>query len=90
MLDRKYIVVKTKDTGEELMIQFPKSINHNDMWEAVQSMRCNSHGRNWHRPFINDTVVSAGFISPMGTCHGKSESLNVASRPKEDTAIATK
>jgi hypothetical protein len=77
----KYIITSTEDFDQEIFI-FPRTINHDIMAESISRMKNQSHG-NWKR--LTRTPISAGFIS-NGVCYGKSESLNIKSRP-EDTGI---
>lgn len=81
MSEMKYIVVNSEECGEQMFI-FPKNINHDRFAEILSNIR---HGgdRNWER--IYREPISAGFIID-GKCHGKSETLDLNSRP-EDTEL---
>jgi hypothetical protein len=88
-MKQKYIVAKDID-GEEQLFKFPLKVNHDNMWKCIQYLRKDPDTRHWHRMFCDVKPVSAGFISETGICSGRSESLNIDSRPKEDTALATR
>lgn len=75
----KYVVYQ--DGDKEHMVTFPRCINHNDMAEALGSLRFG--GVHWHRR--QGKIVSAGVIDG-GKCHGRSEALSINSRPS-DTAL---
>lgn len=77
----KYIVYQ--DGEKEYMVVFPKAIFHNRMADAIQSLKF-GEDHDWHRH--QGEVVSAGFIDG-GECHGRSESLNIASRKGIDTML---
>lgn len=80
----KYICTKNpKDNDKEEIFVFPKSVNHDCMFEVIGRLRTRLSG-NWLRP--RRELVSAGFISHEGICYGESESLRCESR-LEDTAI---
>lgn len=81
----KYIVTKLDD--KEVIFVFPKSVDHDRMWEAMAAIRFDS-GRDWSRKLRDGELVSAGFIS-HGICTGRSESLGVESRKGLDTALLT-
>ena len=71
----KYVVV-TSEYGEQLFT-FPKNINHAAFADVLGSIK-HGDGRFWQRVYKNP--VSAGFTD--GTeCYGRSESLNLDSRP---------
>ena len=82
----KYIVMQ-HDDGTEVPIIFP---NHPDFTHATlfdMVRRVKTPGANWKKCFINP-VVSAGFIELESMkCYGRSESLNVDSRPEEDAEL---
>lgn len=82
----KYIVIKRGD--QEFMVLFPNSpkMAHKYMAEAVSGMRVDLGYHGWQREFIDCAIVSAGFVSASGHCHGHSESLGISSRP-EDTEL---
>lgn len=79
----KYVVMRLNDV--ETIFTFPKSVDHDRMKEALECIRFGDH-RNWTRAYRDGEVVSAGFIDG-GQCHGRSETLNLESRPKLDTAL---
>ena len=66
------------ENGNEEIFAFPNAINHDCMAEAIQGIRNQSFG-NWER--IYRKPISAGFIDNYGLCYGKSESLDLKSRP---------
>lgn len=82
-MQSKYIVIKTG--GEEMLFLFPAAIAHNHMFEAVTSAKQGPH-QSWSRPYRLAEIVSAGFVL-NGRCHGRSESLDVSSRPDIDTHL---
>lgn len=71
--------------GKETMFVFPKEVDHDRMYEAMEAIRFGSD-RAWNRKLREGEAVSAGFIS-NGECHGKSESMEMKSRPEIDTAL---
>lgn len=79
----KYIVVSLN--AEEQIFTFPRSIDHDRMMEAIGAAKV-GRGANWERPYRPSTAIAAGFID-NGVCHGKSESLKLASRGAVDTAL---
>lgn len=81
MIEMKYVVVESKEAGEQLFI-FPKNIDH-DEFAVVMSYIKHGHPNDWKRIFRDP--ISAGFTDGV-TCYGKSETLNLSSR-KEDTAL---
>lgn len=78
----KYICFEN-DEGKQEIITFPNTINHDCMAESVDRMKDQMHG-NWSR--VNRDPVSAGFVTHGLACHGRSETLDLDSRP-EDTLI---
>jgi hypothetical protein len=78
----KYICVEN-EKGEHEIIMFPKTINHDVMAESVSRMKNQTHG-NWEREWR--TPISAGFVRGDLQCYGRSETLDLDSRP-EDTEI---
>ncbi|MEP3669328.1 MAG: hypothetical protein ABJN42_21630 [Roseibium sp.] len=81
IMDMKYITVKTAGDSPELIpFIFPRSVNHDAMYEGVRTAFIS---QDW----IRCTVVSAGFVD-METmrCHGRSETLNLKPA-KGDTAL---
>lgn len=79
----KYIVMQLED--QLTLFTFPRSVDHDRMYEALGAIRfgCPS---NWSRKYRDGEAISAGFITD-GKCHGKSETLNLKSRPDEDTKL---
>ena len=80
----KYICMT--DDDKEVIITFPNSIDHDCMAEACSGIKNQTWG-NWYRVFRSP--VSAGFIDRNGKCYGRSETLNLDSRP-EDTELLKK
>lgn len=82
----KYIILKLEDKHYPFV--FSKSLNHSDFCDIAKKTKMYPNGgsRNWERLLRNSVCVGAGFISKDGTCHGRSESLGIDSRP-EDTKI---
>jgi hypothetical protein len=78
----KYICVEN-ERGEQEIIMFHKTINHDVMAESVSLMKNQTHG-NWERECR--TPISAGFVDGEWRCYGRSETLDLDSRP-EDTKI---
>jgi hypothetical protein len=79
----KYIVAVVD--GAESIFVFPRDVDHDRMKEAIECIRFGSE-RNWRRKFRDGEVISAGFVDD-GVCHGRSETLNLASRKDLDTAL---
>jgi len=77
----KYIVFE--DSGNEMLVAFPKCIDHNRMAEAMSALRFGSD-REWHRR--QGKIVAAGFIEGR-ECVGRSETLNIGSRKNIDTMM---
>lgn len=83
----KYIVFQLKSEDRQTLhmpVLFPDVVNHKDMADVVEHVRVMPGGPMtdwwmWPKP------VSAGFIMG-GVCHGRSDSLNMASHP-DDTMI---
>ena len=78
----KYIVTLDESDKEEMFI-FPMSVNHDVFAGCVERMKNQSHG-SWVR--VTRDVISAGFTDGV-TCWGRSETLNMHSRPNEDTLL---
>lgn len=74
----KYIVTKTADNKEEIFL-FSKSVNH-DCFRQVETYFEHSNDVSEYR-----RCIGAGFTN-LKTCYGRSESLNINSRP-EDTNL---
>lgn len=75
----KYIVTRTEEGREDIFV-FPSEIHHDAMAEMIGRIKNQTHG-NWKR--IQRTPVSAGFVGPNFTCYGRSETLNLDSRPQD-------
>ena len=80
----KYIVMQanvTDESAREDIIMFPDNLVHLDMAETMK----HSYLRRYR---MTSKVVSAGFVH-IGSleCFGKSESLNIGSRPKTDSDL---
>ena len=81
MIEMKYVVVKSKEQGEQLFICH-KDVNHDFFAEMVTRIK---YGTDQHWERIFREVVSAGFTDGVN-CYGHSETLKLSSRP-EDTAL---
>jgi hypothetical protein len=79
----KYIVVNLE--GEDQIFVFPRTVNHDQMYESLKVIKFGNY-RDWQRKYHKATLVSAGFIE-NGQCCGKSETLNIKSRPMLDTHL---
>ena len=79
----KYIVFRNQVTDEEEIFLFPKSVDHDVFAESMGFMRNHTWG-NWER--IRRTPISAGFVD-ANQCWGKSESLNLVSRPEDSNLL---
>jgi len=77
----KYVVYQ--DSGNEVLVMFPRTINHDRMAEALEALRFGSD-RDWHRR--QGEIVSAGFVVD-GHCSGSGETLGIRSRPEIDTKL---
>lgn len=75
----KYICFE--DDNTQHMVVFPKIIDHNRMFQALQCT--NDDTVEWY----NIDVVSAGFINYSGQCYGESQTLDTLSKGKEDTEL---
>lgn len=83
----KYIVVMLE--GKEYIFTFPKQVDHDRMFEAMAAIRFdvpNSFRGDWKRSLRDGCAISAGFIT-NGQCHGRSETLDLDSRPEIDTNL---
>ena len=80
MPEMKYVVVESDECGEQLVI-FLKNIDHDQMAEILSYIK--HGGVRWTRPIR--MPISAGFTDG-NHCYGRSELLNLKSRP-EDTAL---
>jgi hypothetical protein len=83
-MEMKYIVT-LGDGGMEEIFPFSPLINHDAMAEAVSCIK-NRTRDPWHR--VHRQAISAGFVSPDGTCHGRSESLGLSARPEDTQLLA--
>jgi len=85
----KYIVMETTDEDgatHNIPVMFPKSINHDKMYETTyMAIRKSGNG---HRP---GKAISAGFCNygQNGNvfCRGRSETLKLESRKEVDEAL---
>lgn len=82
----KYIVVLSQ--GKERIFTFPNDINHDDMYDVIIRVKLREGVNNWYRlSGLSPKAVSAGFVGVDGVCYGYSETLKVASRQEQDTAL---
>jgi len=81
----KYVTLNL--LGEDSIILFPKAIAHKEIVEAVRFMKVENGRGQWSRAYVDLDIVSAGFVDYAGNCHGESISLDVQSRPVEDTEL---
>jgi hypothetical protein len=79
----KYLVIEHE--GKESIFVFPKAVDHDRMAEALEAIRFGG-SRDWVRKYKQGQVISAGFVVG-GKCEGKSETLNLKSRPDADTVL---
>ena len=84
MIEFKYIIAENQesDEGETRIFIFEKGISHDKFGLTLEMGIRNESWRNWRRESWRP--ISAGFTNGE-TCYGRSESLNLDSRP-EDTA----
>ncbi len=75
------------DNGLEDIFIFPRTIDHDCMEEVISRIK-NSTTGNWERVWRRP--ISAGFVSPTGNCYGESITLDLKSRPDEDTKLLNK
>ena len=80
----KFITTRDEEGNEDVFV-FPRRINHDAMAEALEGIKDQTHG-DWNRIFRQP--IAAGFVSPIGVCHGSSETLGLTARP-EDTTLLT-
>jgi hypothetical protein len=85
----KYIMVETRDESGDIHnipVMFPKSINHDEMYEMTH--RAIRRSGNGHTPI---KAISAGFCNYGQNgkvfCRGRSETLRLESRKEVDEAI---
>lgn len=77
----KYVCTKDENGKEEIFI-FPKNINHDEFAEVLSHIRTEtpiSCGMGWTRLYREP--ISAGFVSRTNKCFGRSETLDLDSRP---------
>lgn len=80
----KYIRTQRQNGMTELFV-FPRTIDHDHMAEVLHHIRIDDpNGRDWSREFRE--LISAGFVDTNNKCHGRSETLDLDSKP-EDTQI---
>jgi hypothetical protein len=86
----KYVMLRLEMGGVErdLPIIFPSSLVHASVFEAIRSMREFVEPVRWHRPLADAVAVAAGELT-MGDvcCSGKSETLKLTSRHRDDARI---
>lgn len=76
----KYVVVVR--AGKEEIYLFPRYINHNDFADILSYVKTYPEGSNdWGREFAKP--IAAGFTDGTN-CWGRSETLNLDSRPELD------
>lgn len=80
----KYVCFKEDKSGKETVVLFERHINHVDMSDRVEGVRLYDERNEWYRGM---TAISAGFVLPDLTCYGRSVSLQLNSRPAEDTKL---
>jgi hypothetical protein len=79
----KYIVMVID--GKEEIFLFPMSIDHDKFHEGITAIRFGSD-RAWARKLRGEYPISAGFVEG-GVCYGRSETLNLDSRPQVDSKL---
>ena len=82
MNEMKYVVVSTETAGEQLFV-FPKNIDHNSFAEVLSYIKVGT-SQNWNREYREP--ISAGFTDGI-KCYGRSESLDLKSRPDIDATL---
>lgn len=82
----KYVVLSVG--GTEQMFVFPMKVDHDNFVEAMCHIRYDAIGFKHDDRGLGD-VISAGFVE-RDTCSGKSETLNISSRPVIDTTLFNK
>lgn len=82
MIESKYVVVKSDEFGEQLFT-FPRSVYHDTFAEVLNHIRHDAGGHSWKR--VYKEVIAAGFTDGT-SCYGRSETLDLDSRP-EDTIL---
>ena len=81
----KYIVTQDEDGTEDIFV-FPKRYNHDDFASDINGLRVrdpNNH-REWKRH--RKEPIAAGFVDGLD-CHGRSETLDLASRGQRDSML---
>jgi hypothetical protein len=76
----KYVCFLNEDTGQEEILVFPKTINHDCFAEMAGRIKNQIDG-NWHR--VMREPISAGFVAEIGAglvCHGSSMTLGLSTR----------
>lgn len=79
----KYVVTEDEQGTVELYM-FPRHIPHDWFIEGLEALRKGTP-QNWNR--LYHKPISAGFVSFDWKCYGRSESLDLGSRPEEDTTL---
>mgnify|MGYP006323090813 FL=1 len=85
----KYICFLNEETGQEEIIVFPKTINHDCFAEMAGGIKSQLHGV-WHR--VRRSPISAGFVAQFKDgliCYGRSMTLDLPTRDC-DTEILNK
>lgn len=83
----KYIVADID--GVEEIFTFPNKVSHDRMAEALEAIRFDTGFRDWERKIRkrDGDIISAGFIDAGGKAYGRSETLNMDSRPEKDSLL---
>ncbi len=84
MNEMKYVVVASEEQGEQLFV-FPKNINHDYFAEILSYIKIDVGNE---LDSVYREPISAGFTDGLN-CYGRSESLDLGSRP-EDTELLKK
>lgn len=85
----KYICFLNEETGQEEILVFPKTVNH-DCFAEVAGRIKNQIDGSWHR--VMRKPVSAGFVAQFKSgliCYGRSMTLDLPARDC-DTEILNK
>lgn len=80
----KYVCFEDRKTGKQTVVLFERHINHVDMYDVAARVKLYDKNNEWYRGM---SAISAGFVRPDMTCYGRSESLQLNSRPAEDTKL---
>lgn len=83
MYNTKYIVIEYAET--ELIFVFPACVGHDRMFDSIRRTKAGA-GQNFSRPYAFCNAISAGFVF-KGKCIGRSESLNLNSRPADSELL---